>query len=393
MRYLIVAFMTLCFLNTNLSFFLFPAVIILEYIVIRKGMIKTGVFNSVPLFFLALFGVFYVGAYGFSLNSFRIYFITPILVYVSSWFFVEISDKNNKEEEVLKLICCMLAGFAVHALLNALTNETSTRGEVEDIFYGEFLSATCAGAINTGICSMITCLIITKRKAVKIVGSVFLVIALWYASILGSRTQIVITVIVFVITFYLYLHESDASDQRIKNFRWLLLIAAVIAVIYYCDFLSIRTTVENSNLYGRFTESQQESDSLRVERFIEGLTVIFREPFGDPDAKYFHNFWLDIGRTSGIIPFLFILFYSIVVVVHGLRIFKRKQLPRIFRFTVLSIYLGLLMNLFVEPAMEGMYDIVLSFIFINGAVDCFYYSEYKNVVNSIENKINSEEQK
>jgi len=390
MKYLIIACMTLSVLNINLSYFVFPMLIIMGYVLRNKLVIKVEVFNNYAFFLLLLFGFFYALEYGISITSFRIYFITPLLVYMAGWFSVDGAGEKY-ETEVLKLIAAMIAGFALHGLLNALSNSGSSRNMIEDVFYGKLLSATCASAINTTICSLLTCLIFMVRKRiVKVLGFLCLIIALWYASILGSRTQIIITVAVFAVTFLLYVKEESHNRTIIRTLGIMLLVVGVVSVIYYFDIFSVRTTVENSNLYMRFVVSQKDSDSLRIERFIEGITTVFKEPFGVPGAKYYHNFWLDVGRLAGVIPFMCILAYSIVTTIHVLKMFRAKQLPQLFRFTILSVYMGLMMNLFVEPAMEGMFDIVMSYVFINGAVECFYSksrkSEYKNNLSLEESK-------
>ena len=83
--------------------------------------------------------------------------------------------------------------------------------------------------------------------------------------------------------------------------------------------------------------------------------------------------WLDIGRVSGIIPFAVMIAYSIKTFIHAYRLFKYTMLDTGLRYMIILIYIGVSLNFFVEPVLEGLISFFLVFTLVNGMTDCFYY--------------------
>ena len=334
--------------------------------------------------FLLFFGLSYVTFSEFSISSVRAYMLTPILIFLSGWIFLRMG-KASPEKALKLLITALVLGFAAHAFLNSLVNMNSERSEIIDFFQADTLSATCAGGINTIILSLLTCLIIEKKKIYKIGGFICFGIALLYASILASRTQFVIMLIVFIITFSLYLNEQKSSRIAGSFFGGVFSLCAFVGIIYAFNLLGFRSFIESTNIFIRMTEGNLDaSDSIRIDRFFSGFLSLFTYPLGGSDSKYFHNMWLDIGRKSGLSPFAIMLLYTCITTAHVVRIFRCKRLETATRYLVLSVQVGLLINLFVEPAMEGMLNIVLTSILFNGAVECYYYRHARKLIMSSE---------
>ena len=97
---------------------------------------------------------------------------------------------------------------------------------------------------------------------------------------------------------------------------------------------------------------------------------------GLKEESYYHNFWLDIGRISGVVPFLIMVTYSFLTFFHVIKLFCDKTLDKKARYVLLSIYLGTLMNFFVEPILEGLINSFYSFTFLNGLTESLYRWEY-----------------
>lgn len=116
------------------------------------------------------------------------------------------------------------------------------------------------------------------------------------------------------------------------------------------------------------------ADNYRYSSLSRGLENLFEYPLGGlGNTAYYHNMWLDIGRVSGLFPFLVMVFYSILTDVHALKIIINKQHATWFRYILLCIYVGVQINFFTEPVLEGLYGFFLNFIIINGMVEAYYY--------------------
>ena len=102
---------------------------------------------------------------------------------------------------------------------------------------------------------------------------------------------------------------------------------------------------------------------------------MFNYPLGGlRETSYYHNLWLDVGRVAGIFPFLCMIVYTIAINWHAIQIIKDKQVSIWFRYLILCVYLGIQINFFVEPILEGLLDFFLIFTVINGMLECYYHS-------------------
>lgn len=380
MEYLIILLMSTGIMSINMGYFLCGVTIVFPIQLLKKKDM-TFTFLKYPTFWLLLFfGMFYCLFSNPTFVALRSNMLTPILVFMSGWIIIWL-EKKNKDKALKKIVIAIVVGFAIHALLNSIGNFSSGRSEIRDVFNDRILSATCAGGINTMIFSLLTCIIHEKNKWIKTGGFLCLTIAIIYATILASRTQFIIFLIVFVISFVLYLYEQKKSKLAHKLLFSLVLVIVLLSVIYTANLFGVREFIESSNIFIRLTEtSLDNSDSIRLDRFFEGIESLFVHPFGGgSEIYYYHNMWLDIGRIAGIIPVILMILYTLIGLFHTFRIFCCKKIDTMTRYMILSLYIGLLSNFFVEPAMEGMYNIVLTWMLLNGAVEYYYYSSIKTI--------------
>lgn len=376
MEFLIVFLTSISAIAVNAEYFICGAAIYFPIQIFKKKTFDIRMFSYTSVWLLIIFGLFYC-INRFSFSYIRSYFLTTVLVFMAGWVIMKMANGDN-DKAIKKLIIAIVLGFAVHALLNSLINTDSDRITISDYFHGAIISATCAGGINTIIFSLLTCLIMEKNKLLKIGGFVCLGISLIYASILASRTQFIILLIVFIITFVLYLNEQQKPGVAMKFLFGVASVGVVLYIVYLTDLFGMRSFIESSNFYLRMTESSLEnSDSIRINRFTEGIVALFQYPFGQENAPYYHNMWLDVGKIGGIIPFFCLLLFTVVTTSHVVQIFCCKKLDIMTRYAILSVFMGIIFNLFVEPAMEGMFDIVLTWILLCGAIEYYYYSSIK----------------
>ena len=117
----------------------------------------------------------------------------------------------------------------------------------------------------------------------------------------------------------------------------------------------------------------QSADNYRTSSLTRGLVNLIDYPLGGlKHNEYYHNFWLDIGRIAGILPFVCMVVYTAVINTHALRIIKGKNIAEPFRYMILCVYIGIQINFFVEPILEGLLDFFLVFTLINGMIECYY---------------------
>lgn len=353
--------------------FSFLYITIIQYIKTKKILLNSAL--SINFWALFLFGITYFLFGGLKLQHLEFFLITPLLVYSFGWTLIEL--RGGKDVDFIKrIIFAMLIGFGVHAFLNYISNIGVTRWLLTDFFTGSIQAATGSGVLNTMIFSLLAYLLfIEKDKKIKILGLVLEIVACIYSFQLGGRTQLIILGVVFVIIFFFYLFEKKGFVPTFKTIMRLAILVILVYIVYQLDIFSIKTSIESSNLLLRLEQGGLEaSDQYRINSVLNGLLSLINHPFGGQEtAFYFHNMWLDVGRVSGVFPFLFLLLYSVLATYHVLMIFLNKNYNITIRYLFLSLYLGIQINFFTEPIMEGAISFFLAFCFLSGLVDYMYY--------------------
>lgn len=343
----------------------------------KKKKIYLNMLKRKPFWILYVFGITYWIIGVPNIQGLEFYFVTPILTYTSGWIICEVS--REKEKLVKNCIYVMVLSNATHALLNYIVNLGKPRWLLVDFFSGNLRAATGSGVINTLVFSLLAYIIfIEKRKIIKLLGIGCFIISVLYSFLLGTRTQFGILMIVFTIISIFYFREKSGWKWSIKLFLISSILVSVVYLFYSKNFFGIQTMIDNSNLMARFVDSSdlKDADGYRLNSITRGLLFVIEHPFGGgAELDYFHNMWLDIGRVAGILPIILMFVYSIITFHHIYIIFKSSFFSINIRYILLSVYLGININLFFEPILEGLMGYFLSYILLNGLVDCMYYSK------------------
>lgn len=325
--------------------------------------------------------------------SIVLYGLNPAFLFLAGTVIVT-SSKNDFNEKIRHFICFIAIGCGVYVLLNVSVNIGRNRNQTVDFYRLVFrkndltseFAATNQGSLNTTIFSLFPVLFITKNKLIKRIGLFLFVSSFWYALILGTRTQFVILIIVslFVLTIYIICHYGGKIPRKRLNLCVFSVFFFVffIVLLFSLNLFDIRKSFLNSGLAYRFmTTSSAESDSLRKQYLIAGFQSLLQYPFGfskmttstGQNITFFHNYWLDLARVAGTIPFLCALFYNLVIFKHTVRIFKSEVIEEELRYALLCLNVGFLLNFFMEPILDGYIDFFYRFCLINGITEELYY--------------------
>ena len=356
---------------------------------LRRRRAQLNAMVSPAFWVLFFFGITYVVIGNFTLRGIEFYLFTPVLAYTAGWCIVE---NNQKRERTIALyIAFIVIGYGVHSLLKYSINaEQVVRWELTDFFSGQVRAATGSGCVNTIILSLFAYLVyIEKNKIIKVTGFILFIISVLYALLLGTRTQFIIFVAVNLVIFT----ASKVEIHGLKGIFHLAIIFALVfticSLLYQNNVFEIKTYIETSNLMQRDIDSyeQRKADQYRLTSVLRGFLTMFAYPFGGlEDEPYYHNMWLDIGRIGGLIPFIIMVSYSVVTFSHVVRIFLDRTKERRIRYLLMSVYLGVTINFFVEPILEGLLDFFLIFCFMNGMVEYYYRKQYIGVSVRYENR-------
>ena len=377
MVYILTAFLTTGAVNAIYGYACFGIFVVFILQVIRRRNVYLNALGGPSLWILMLFGFSYAAIGGDNtghglLQAIFYYFIVPVLVYLAGWVLVEL-DRTNSAEVLFRTLLSMTIGFVVHASLDYFINIGRVRWELTDFFTGQIRAATGLGCINTFAFSLIGYwLFVEKRLKVKISALVLSMPSLLFGLLLGTRTQFGILLATSALALLLITYENRSLTAVSKILAVLLVMGGTTVVLYHTDALQIRTLIESSTLFQRINDTsavQQDSDQYRINAFFAGVAAISAYPFGGNPHHYYHNMWLDVSRIAGIIPFTGILLFTVGSMVSTMQIFLNRQYAVNQRYFLLLIYVGIYLNFFVEPIMEGFMDFFLAFVLITGMVD------------------------
>lgn len=350
------------------------------FIIIPWQMKKTGRtyvngIASVPFYALAMFAFLYVAIGEFSIQGMLYYMVCPLLAYLAGWVMID-ARKDDAEKNIRRGIAALLLGYTIHAFLNYSINIGHQRWELIDFFSGSLRAATGSGCINTLVLSLAAYIVTLEEKKIKkIVGLACVVVSLLYAFLLGTRTQFIIFLAVNLVFLVCFLYEKYGLKSAAILIGIVLVVVGVCFYLYTNNVFGIKLYVDSSNLMARYIMGSglQEADDYRITSITRGIDNLFTYPLGGlKESSYYHNFWLDIGRVAGILPFICMAFYSVVINIHAVRILKKTDLASWFRYLIMCVYLGMQINFLVEPLLEGLLDFFLVFTVINGMLECYY---------------------
>ena len=129
----------------------------------------------------------------------------------------------------------------------------------------------------------------------------------------------------------------------------------IILLIVFIVFSEQSTIFQLFQLYQNRGMNNKDIMSAggRQERWLEALDVIFAHPWGTKSDFFAHNLWLDIGMQYGIIPFIFLVWFSISNFRKAFLIVIRKQESLLVRLCVSSFSVLFFLSCFTEPIHVG----------------------------------------
>lgn len=265
----------------------------------------------------------------------------------------------SKSRDIYEIECCVLliAMFATLYLFIESVLDAFQYGVIKimrNLGSGETetMSATILGLIaSLGIaCISITLTNRKKNKGLFFLSFVITLLALFSIIHLVTRTGLFVLAITFICVI-VYLSKS--------NFKDVIIVIVTFVLLYY---LLVALGIINEELVQIYADREQNYDYSiatgggRFERWNLALNYLFSYPVGWQktlySVSYVHNLWLDIARSVGLIPFLLMIYISVLNYRITFSLFKING------DDIISILIGfnscMFASAFVEPVLEGV---------------------------------------
>ncbi|WMX54275.1 hypothetical protein [Peribacillus sp. R9-11] len=308
-----------------------------------------------------------------------LYLFCPIGCFFIGYFIVQ-----SKKKLIVNTIFAIAVGNFLYGTLNMFNyfnayGFTSTERNVPDIWTGIYMAATLQGAHFTLLTSLLFFgIAITKNNnmAKVIILLAGIIFSIFSSLILGNRTLIITTIAIFLVNTLLYfVLTKNNIKQLIRMYMYIGFFILIMTLIYNMNLFGVKDFIFSSQFANRIEETSINEDP-RLAVYGNALNQMFDYPFGgyqmDLGLEYAHNLWIDVLYASGLIPFFFLLLYTIKTLYNLYFILRNQHIELLFKILILSIYLGYLLNFMVEPILEGTPYMFFSFCIINGMI-----SKYK----------------
>lgn len=335
---------------------------------------------------LILFSVFYY----FTLIRYNTSNVVMFLLYLmgpgACFFSGYIVVKSLNEKFIIKTIYFIVFGNFLYGFLNMIMYSryfglSSTQRRVPDFWSGIDIAATLQGTHFTPLVSLVFFSFLLWRingytRILAAMSIVAIFISLYSSFIIGNRTLIVISVFIVSLNAIIYIIYYRIKIYKVINMLYFLcLFISLLIGGYIYNFGGIRIKMENSQLFLRTNEFSFSEDP-RFLVYGKVLKQMFKYPFGgykmDIGLNYAHNLWLDVLYSTGIIPFFLLATFTFLCIKNIVYILKKGNINKLFIFLIFSIYVGYLLNFMVEPILEGVPYMFLSFCLLNGMVKKYF---------------------
>ncbi len=376
-----------------MNVFLVGVYLILSIIVIDviKNKIIIVPRQMVALFFFAVSYFMVVVVQGTNIISAVKIFICPFV-----WMCFYRFANNKSLHSIAKLILVMALGMAIHGVLNFAYNSVMgvdlTKGEGYDI-WSRKLSSTTGQAVNFTLFVAVFFWILNFKKTSLVVPSIILMVfALLYDINLGGRTFLILIFVSFVLYLIMYMFLGGINIKNIGKWVFIFSIVAVvlIAIIYMYNnnIFGLKDWYRDSYLFDRLTNQDGANikGNSRFERKRLYIVNAHKYLFGGnylsnkEGIGHAHDLWLDAYDEAGIVPCVFLVYYTIVSIKRFLTVAFSKRLTVSYRILFLSIVVVLMLQFFVEPILAGAPLLFYSYLIIDASLASYLDKNYLNKV-------------
>lgn len=307
------------------------------------------------------------------------YVIIPPVIYIWAYKLIEKDYNYKKTITFIFTITISCVGYAFICLLFLIIRYGSMENAINilwgryviNIWDGSLIKATLITPfLSFGL--VLLPFIITKNKAkgiipLKLISLILFAISLYSILLLGSRTGFVVILLSVIVSV---LFTRKIGLRKILQLFISTLLLFSIYLMFIFDILNLKSIWEGSVLSSRFIE-ESILENQRMDAWITSFFGLFQYPLGGEKANlelnYAHNMWLDVGYSSGIFPFIFLVIITIIFIITILK-FIKSDFPISLKSLILSIVSSMLAISFAEPIIEGSFIYFTLICFFMGLI-------------------------
>ncbi len=328
-------------------------------------------------FVLILFSVVYLTVLLLTANRFNVQIAILPVAYLLGYNLN--IDKKEPRTLACSVLVCLSLGMCLHTFLNFCA-EIIKYGGIKygvvhyDIWSGMVSSSTGQMINYTFAAAILTYVIVKSRK--HLFALLLIIPSLLFGVILGSRTSIVISVISVLTGLIVLCFNVNTKKAKVSI---AMIIALMIFIVFALQFniFGISDIIGKSYLMTRLDLAKSNNaGALDTERWqikMEYIKKMFEHPWGGGSIRrlvnnnYAHDLLLDIYSEGGIMSFLLMAIY-LIMLVKSMICFIKKSNSLDINVLFIPFLIVVLMQMMLEPILEGAPVFMLSLVMIDGLV-------------------------
>lgn len=355
------ALLALFSVNFLLKYDFFLLILLLYLLLSKKQMAF-----SADAFLLVLLSLALLLFSGWRDQHYRLYYLLPPVAFLIGLNLYECASM----ESIRKAILWLAAFMALHGVLNLLYETVEHGGLVFGAYHMDVwsrsLSQVTAQMINYSLLAAVFGYCLFARPKGRWRFFLLSAIAVFHTVLCGGRTLLALFLLSSGSAFAFFVQSASKDKTRkilqVAAGAFFLLVLLIVA--YQLDFLSLRTTIEQTYLYHRlFSEYAVSTGSSfwetgRWNTKLKYLMEIPQYPFGGGLMRkeirfYAHDIWLDALDEGGILALLLMTVYTIRLGTRTITLVRRKHIPWQDKMLVFCVTVVFLAQCLVEPVVQG----------------------------------------
>lgn len=278
--------------------------------------------------------------------------------------------KGHDETRAVKLVILMAASSVAYLVLSIITTVQilgvqsmfgvekllNGRRVIYSLWNDTYLNGTNMGGYAVIGISLLGVILSPSQnlseKRLKRLIFPLSIIATLCSLFIGNRSSVLIIFFSLLASIYVLFGNK-------YKFRVLIAILLCLAgyILYILNIFELKTTFDSSFIGVRLQTANLVEDP-RLTFWEDAIKTIHLHPMGG-NAFGSHNLWLDTAVTGGMIPFLFLIIFTVTSGYVFIRFLRQPHVSTMTKCVFAGCSTGILLLLFVEPIMQG-YSFVLA---------------------------------
>lgn len=305
-------------------------------------------------------------------------FCLPMAYYIGS------NLKDRTENGIVKIVYILTFGMAMHVFLNFAYEYALIGSQIFkninhlDIWTKEKISTTATAINYTFLIGVIYYAIFyEKAKKYKYINLALFFVLFIYNFALGRRTPILMLAIALCVSLFLDYVVYKKRTINKKNIIKILIVLCILAIcgitLYLLNIFDIQNNIGWLNLILKFRNFGLNPE--RIELWLDGIKIAPKYLWGgqlisEELGVQIHDLWMDTYDYSGIVPFILLTIYTILVIIDLYKIMKNTIHNKTLFITFL---LCVLIQMLLEPIMSGSSIFLICTIIVITSIQTLKY--------------------